>query len=112
MRLIGTRERIWNVAESYRRQYGRNPVERFRDGKSSASIQAALDAINPGTATAGEVAAIIGNDSWSYNSCAECGERIEDALEIGHSDSPLCLCPQCIRNAYEMTTHLIKEKQP
>lgn len=90
MKFITAREKILNVAGRWARQYP--------DGKAGhhADVSAKLQALNPATATAAEVNAIIGNDSWTTEWCDECGTYHEAVIQLGE-DANIHLCANCAK---------------
>lgn len=92
MRLRLSRELIANVSRRWAEQYPKG-----RDG-----INEKLDALDPATATADQVAAIIGNKSWSHFTCRECSqyhERVVDLFGEYDGDRDCFFCPSCLRAA-------------
>jgi hypothetical protein len=49
----------------------------------------------------GEVAKIIGNQSWSHISCAGCPNYVDIAVSIGNYE-PRSYCFTCIREAHQV----------
>ncbi len=60
-------------------------------------------ALNPEAATAGEVAKIIGNDSWAGpRACFECGGQRQQTIQFSDQDDAFELCLLCIRKAHKL----------
>jgi hypothetical protein len=102
MKLVTTAERIKTVAARWKDAY---PGSRW--GADKLAISAALDALDPLTATAEDVAAIIGNTSWTdLNDCDDCGAKGAAVIQVGeepHYESYTAyLCPACVRKAYKL----------
>jgi hypothetical protein len=79
---------IQGVAERWKRQYP----------DSRDEIYAQLQAL-PSTATAADVAAIIGNDTWVGVSCSECGTRSQIAVGLNtleDNQGVVHVCLPCI----------------
>lgn len=95
MNLGLSRALVLSAPRRWEAQYG----ESTDAGKQRITV--ALNKLDPATATAAEVAAIIGNKSWSYFSCDECGQYVEQAVTVGgeHSENPITLCVSCARAA-------------
>jgi len=111
MQLITRRELIRNVAAKWREQY-----EPFKDDgllfgewngvrikKTKAQVADELDALDKEKATAEDVAAIIGNASWTRLTCDECGKECETVLRVGqppdYESRTACLCIRCVKDA-------------
>lgn len=101
MKVITERTLIREVARRWRAQYA--PFD--RRGQDKKDIAAALSGIDPETATAKDVEAIIGNNSWTQIPiCDECGSEDADrVIEVGappdHDSSTARLCPACVAKA-------------
>jgi hypothetical protein len=63
MKLLSEREQVRTVAKRWRDSYP-DPEFRLRDGRIVGEIAARLDALDPETSTAEDVAAAIGNRGW------------------------------------------------
>lgn len=97
MELITERTQVRNVAKLWRRQYP----------NSKQDIAEKLDALDVETATAEDVAAIIGNDSWCKPSkCNECGETVPVAVMVGeepdYESATATLCFSCVEKALSL----------
>jgi len=96
-------EQVATVAARWRSQYfdtrGHCWAE-IRVG-STEEIYKQLLAL-PSSATAADVGAIIGNDSWIGRNCQECKERRIGVWEIGEPEDyeshTVHLCTDCIQN--------------
>ncbi|MBP8788798.1 MAG: hypothetical protein KBH41_15250 [Azonexus sp.] len=105
MKLITERIRVREVAAKWAETYPTNGLG--RDEKIHA-ITEALSALDTETATAADVAAIIGNNTWCGPvSCDECGAVVDDAVMVGeelYTDSiTVTLCFSCVEKAMELT---------
>jgi hypothetical protein len=102
MEIITQREIIKAVADSWKSQY----LPHGRGNKHSVDIWNRLNALDLNTASAADVVAIIGNDSWTRLRCHSCGGEVERLIEIG--EPPDCesrtarVCLPCITKAYEL----------
>ena len=62
-----------------------------------------LEALDKDKATAQDVAAIIGNESWTSLKCDECGNETETVVQVGqepeYDSHTACLCVPCVKTA-------------
>ena len=98
MRLITERTQIRSIASRWRSQYPRNR----HDDKDAISEK--LATLDTDTATADDVATIIGNDSWcGPTECDECGAAVEVAVQMGekqdYESNTVKLCFACVKKA-------------
>ena len=82
------RKKILGVAKAWRAQY--------QDRKGD--IAAKLDALDLNTASSAEVAAIIGNESWTSLFCSSCNEYGAEGIGF-QSDGTVWVCGNCLRGA-------------
>lgn len=77
------------------------PPDKYPDDTKWGQTRLKLIATDPATVTAEEVAAIIGNKSWSHFTCDECGAQVEKAVELAqdYSERAWTFCPSCLRAA-------------
>ena len=106
-RLPNMRERIASVAARWREQYppGDNRLGGsfstrlgLKTPRSSDDIHTELLALGP-DATAGDIAAIIGNDSWTDQNCTSC-ESVDAVVAVGNrydEDDTTYLCADCVK---------------
>jgi hypothetical protein len=106
IKLIKQRDVILGVADAFRRQYGSSLVKEagWQRGVTLGDIANALDHLDLNKATIDDVAAVIGNNSWTSNTCDVCGkENCEVLVRLG--DEPdydgrwVDVCPDCIADA-------------
>jgi hypothetical protein len=102
MKLLSERNQVRDVARRWAKQY----PPHYTDGDRTwvDEIQARLNQLDPETATAKEVAEIIGNTSWATEEvCDECGKRSWDVVQLGekpdYSSSTAGICIDCLRKA-------------
>lgn len=100
MKLMTERGQVLDVADEWRKVY----CQGHRYGSDKDSIQIKLDALDVETATAADVAAIIGNDEWvKPRTCNECGADTYDAVQLGeepdYESSTAIVCLDCLRKA-------------
>jgi hypothetical protein len=103
MKLLSEREQVRTVAKRWRDRYP-DPEFGLRDGRTVGEIADRVDAIDPETATAEDVALVMGNRSWvCQRTCHECGEDSWSCVEIGQEpDYESCtatICEGCLRKA-------------
>jgi len=104
MKLLNERHQVRNVAEKWRAQYGAGT---YGGDKRQRMVGQELAALNAETATAAEVAEIVGNGSWvCKNTCHECGAETWDAVEVGqppdYESSTATICGNCLRAALRL----------
>lgn len=89
MHLISSRNKILTVVKRWEAQYP--------DGARAETLEK-LRALDLTTATAAEVDAIIGNNSWTHVSCDHCNASTEWALQLDNpwGSTPLVLCRDCV----------------
>ena len=100
MKVITERSQIREIASTWRRQY---PMGTYRDKRDV--IYGRLARLDPETATTDDVAAIIGNSSWTDERvCHECkGDDLPAVVQLG--EEPDCesntaqVCLDCLRRA-------------
>lgn len=102
MKLISAKTMVAEVVKTWRAQY-------FRDGKwtrcvgGSENIYQRLSAL-PETATADDVAAIIGNDTWAHSpACHECKRIMPAVVQLGeppdYESHTASICVDCLKEA-------------
>lgn len=104
MKVLSEAYQAGQVAELWKRQYGRSfDSEAFNGTRDTYDALVALG----GNGTAQQIADIIGNTSWCCPSeCNECGATSWDMVEIG--EEPDCesstarVCLDCLRKAVSL----------
>ena len=104
MELLNERHQVRTVAKRWRAQYGEGTYVADKRGRMVGDELAALD---PETATADDVAEIIGHRDWvCKNTCHECGAETWDAVEVGQPpDYESCtatICGDCLSAALRL----------
>lgn len=98
--LADVSEQIAAVAGRWKRQYFVGGTWRTTRTGSSEHIYQGLVAL-PATATAADVAAIIGNSSWVGHQCNECGEGADVAFQLGqepdYESHTVTVCAVCAK---------------
>lgn len=115
MKLTTQRDLIRSVAARWRQQYepftnDDKPLFSVRNGYREPirekPIAEKLDALDKETATAADVAAIIGNESWTRLTCDECGKDTDAVLTVGqepdYESHTASLCRSCVERAYSI----------
>ena len=95
MELVFSRQKIIGVAAQWRATYSNGLYPEKEE------IAQRLDALDMATATPADVAAIIGNNSWSHFRCDECGTSgLDRAVRLGDEWSDrVDYCASCLRAA-------------
>lgn len=104
MKLVTIRDLIRQVPERWKAQYC------YAEGKwgktmggDTSLVYKGLAALDRETATPEQVAAIIGNGSWSQLLCNECGQNVDAIVELGqppdHDSSTANVCVSCMYKA-------------
>jgi len=101
MKLLNERNQVKDAAARWKKQYAESLVKRDHD------IAEQLEAIDPETATASDVEAIVGNSDWARpQSCDECGASSWDVVRFGeepdYGSSTAWVCVSCLRTAIAM----------
>lgn len=102
VKLITERTQVREVATRWASSYQKNG--RYgRDPEMQAIIKA-LAELNAETATAADVAAIIGNNAWvGPQKCHECGAVVDVAVQVGeepdYESRTATLCIACVEKA-------------
>jgi hypothetical protein len=111
MKLTTQRDLIRSVATRWRQQYEPfthdTPLFSVRNGHRQVipkkEIAASLEALDKETATAADVAAIIGNESWTRLTCDECGKDTDAVIMVGqepdYESHTASLCRSCVERA-------------
>ena len=111
MKLTTQRDLIRTVAARWRQQYEPFshdiPLCSVRNGHRQTipkkEIAAMLDATDLETATPADIAAIIGNESWTRLTCDECGKDTDAVLTVGrepdYESRTVSLCRSCVEQA-------------
>ena len=92
MKFISRQTRAAGAAKAWLKQYGtdRDGVAKRIEGLGATPDP---DAINK----------IIGNDSWTYCKCDECGDEVDFVVECGqepdYESATARLCGECVRRA-------------
>ena len=106
MNVITIRDVIRGVAGRWKKQYFTRQGGEWREtisGNSRVTYQR-LCALDTETCTAGDVAEVIGNTSWTNLICDECkSERLEWVLCVGeapdYESNTAYLCARCLQQA-------------
>ena len=95
-------ERYWvrNIAARWRKQY----VGTVFATPDKIEIMRRLDALDPNTATADEVDAIIGNATWTTQPCTLCRMKKREVVVFGTGYDPASLCVDCESKLHDFVT--------
>lgn len=103
MNLITERDVIRGVADRWAKQYG---TKDFLGDAEKQGISQALKRLEPETATAEQVNAVIGNSSWTALTCDECRNDVKVVMMVGeepdYESHTASLCMECIKKASEI----------
>lgn len=101
MKLLSERNQVREVAERWKMQYGNTTQPEWK------AKTAALEDLDKETATAADVAEIIGNDSWACpQQCDECGARSWNVVQLGeepdYESRTANVCFDCLAKAHQL----------
>ena len=100
MRLKTKSDLIKSVAENWKRQYW-HPRRGWREIRKE-EIYRRLSEL-PEQATEDDIAAIIGNASWTANKCDECGQDVDVTVMLGqepdYESRTVFACLDCLEKA-------------
>lgn len=111
MKIITQRTIIQGVANRWAEQYCGSEY-RLRSGKSVVDVLNELRALDLNTATAQEVAAITGNDSWTrLPRCDECSSDMVSAIIVlgaipDYDSHTAWVCKTCVEKAWKEISKL------
>lgn len=105
MILLNERTHVKQAIKKWLEVYGLDRT--YGADKRGRKVGVELLALDQETATADDVAEIIGNRSWARgNSCSECGVNSWDIVEIGeprdYDSETAYLCRECLRSALRL----------
>ena len=105
MIVLDERTQVKNAIRRWVHMYGLDGT--YRDDKRSRRVGAELMALDQDTATAADVAEIIGNSSWvCERACDECGKETWEVVRLGeepgYDSSTACVCRDCLRAALRL----------
>ncbi len=108
------REQIRTVAARWDAVYGPRFDFQIVGPGDSRSISEALHSFDPETASADDVAVVIGNGSWvEMPMCLECKTATTDAAGFGDEDIGVAwCCAQCMRRALRKLAGDRRRKTP
>lgn len=110
MKLFTIRTQILDVAKRWSDQYANWPHD--FDGEK-AGIGRKLKRLKKSTASAEDVAAIIGNDSWAREEeCSECEQKAGVLVELGWDSEYDCPKVKVCRTCIQKAATLIKNATP
>lgn len=105
MKLLNERTQVKQAIKNWVRRYGLDLT--YGADKRGRKVGAELLALDQETATADDVAEIIGNSSWAdEKSCGECGAQSWSIVEIGelpdYESATAYLCRDCLQSALNL----------
>lgn len=107
MKLICDRTGVRDVARRWDEQYKHYDSDaKVASGKTFSAISKELHALDPESATADDVAKIIGNRTWAgVYWCDECKGQVKVAMQVGaepdYESATATVCGPCLRKALE-----------
>lgn len=103
MKLVTKRDVIENLVVAWENQFGSDPEK-----PQWKKVLIHLRAMDLATATEEQIAAIIGNRSWTRLECIECKQDCRTAIQLGQAfdaeSQTAYLCPNCLRVALSELT--------
>lgn len=105
MIVLNERTQVKQAIERWVAMYGL--YRTYCTDKRGRSVGAELMALDQETATAADVAEIIGNPSWAHElACNECGKKTWDVVELGeppdYESATARVCRDCLRAALRL----------
>ena len=105
MKLLDERTQVRKVAERWFRQYGEGTYGADKRGRM---VGRELKALDPETATADEVAEIVGHCGWVCpQQCNECKANSWQVVQLGdepdYESRTANVCADCLRKALSLT---------
>lgn len=105
LRLLTTRGEIKNVAARWKEQYP-DTSQKLIGGILADTVYERLCALDTEKATADEVGAIIGNNSWTDIHCDNCDSNVNVAVIVGedldYDTSTATVCLPCLLAATQL----------
>ena len=103
--VITERDMIRSVAERFREQYRDVDNGLLPPGWDPRYISARLERLDLETATAEEVAGVIGRVGWTSERCQGCGIAAKAVVMVGAGldieSTTATLCGPCLKEAYD-----------
>lgn len=104
MKLLNERNQVREVAAKWRSQYGSGS---YGADKRVRAVGAELAALDVETASAAEVAEIVGNNVWvRMQTCGECSVETWNIVEIGevpnYESATAYVCRDCLLAALKL----------
>jgi len=121
MEITTQRDLIRVVAKRWRDTY--EPFEQwdmrptiFGPAQDKKAIALKLDKLDPETATPEDVAAVIGNESWTRLTCDECGQDVAAILTVGqeldYGSQTASICRKCAEKVTAISWENSKDEVP
>ena len=103
LKLITQRDLIRDLAKRWAEQYGSSY---WKNDEEKQSILRKLEAADLETATAADIEAVIGNNSWTTLECDVCDLYVDAVVQCGdepdYESSTANMCRACAIKAAEM----------
>lgn len=94
-RIITRREIIKGVPARWASSYG-DDTKPLSRGQLAGDIRRGLEALDLEDATTADIAAVIGNDSWTRLECKICEMDRDEVVSVPREyDGPIAVCRQC-----------------
>ena len=103
-----TRTQILGVAAAWREQYGHYKDQSWEWARV---IGRQLDALDGETASAKDVEAIIGNDTWTKLQCEECESAADIVLEFKCASRSIMVCRGCLQKGIGLLDNETKRRR-
>jgi hypothetical protein len=105
MIVLDERTQVKDAIQRWVQMYGLDRT--YSTDKRRRLVGAELMALDQETATAAEVAEIIGNSYWARKrACNECGKETWQVVELGeppdYESATACICRDCLRAALRL----------
>ena len=105
MELLDERNQVKTAIQNWLARYGMDST--YIADTRGRKVGAELSALDPGTATADQIAEIIGNHSWAHPAaCDECGKETWQIVRVGeepdYESSTAEVCGDCLRAALRL----------
>ncbi len=105
MNVLDERTQVKGAIKNWIDRYGLNRT--YGADKRGRNVGKELLALNQETATADDVAEIIGNSSWAREmACSECGKKTWGIVQIGeepdYESATAYVCSDCLRAALRL----------
>jgi hypothetical protein len=113
VKLLDERQQVMEAITNFPKMWGMGSYPADRRGRM---VGEELSKLDPNTATAEDVAEIIGNSAWARpNTCSECGRESWNIVEIGeppdNESRTAHLCATCLTEGAKLASPPSTPKQ-